>query len=161
MLQSVEPDVGKTSILLVMVPLASYATLEEAERAGAVLLDHEISADLRGQLGRGGPVTIFVQEECVREAEELLDLSAEPPPEVRQPFRPCPLCGTGDPVWYGKRKALLLIAAFLLLLCLAILRSPRFMMTAAAAVAIFSLSLWLIPEFECRRCHHRWTRSSG
>jgi hypothetical protein len=142
-----------------LVPVASYQTLEEAESAGSFLLDHDISTDLRGSLGRGGPVTLFVDKESLDRARALLGLADAPRPESR-PFRPCPECGSGDPLWYGKRKALLLLGLSIIVGGLAVARSPAFSAVAIVSVIVFVIYAWRIPEFECRNCHRRWSKNT-
>jgi len=133
-----------------VVPLAAYTSLEEAEDAGARLLANNIAVDVRG-------TTLLVDAQDEQRALQMLDLT-EAPPEVRQPFHPCPWCGTADPLWYGKRKALLLAGAFLLSAWLAVQDSPAFWPTTLLLFAAFAIALWFIPEFECRNCHRRWSK---
>jgi len=140
-----------------MIRVASFVDLEEAERAGSMLMAHSITADLRGRLARGGPIDLLVDEQHENRALELLGLP-EALPEVPRPFRPCPACGAGDPLWVGKWKAILLGGGLAVLITGAIFRWPAFGLATAIVFAAFGISLFVIPEFECRQCHRRWSR---
>lgn len=133
-----------------MVPIAVYDSLEEAERAGALLLDNDIAADVRDTM-------LYVDEENVERATQLLDLPTEPVPQRREPFHPCPSCSTADPLWYGKRKAILIAGALGFLLYLGMTKSPAFWPTALIAVVVVAIAIRRVPEFECRHCHRRYS----
>ena len=68
--------------------VAKRCGFEGAESAGSMLMAHNITADLRGRLARGGPIELLVDEEHESRALELLGLS-EALPEVAR----------GDPLW--------------------------------------------------------------
>ena len=141
-----------------MVPLATFPTIEEAERAGTLLFDHGIQSHLR-------QAALYIDEADERRAKELLvEFLGEPAPveeeRTGRPFHPCPSCGASDPLWYGKRKAMLFVGAIVLLTALAVIHSPAFLTTLLVSVAIFAVAVSLIPEYECRRCRRRWSKAT-
>lgn len=138
-----------------MIRVASFADLGEAEQAGSKLMANHITVDLRGRLAHSGPIDLWVDEAHENRAAELLGLS-EPLAEEQRPFRPCPACGTGDPIWLGKWKALLLAGGLALAVASAILGSSALGWAAVVAFAGFAISLFAIAEFECRACHHHF-----
>lgn len=139
-----------SSIASAVIPLVAYPSIEEAEDAGARLMDNGIAADVRG-------TTLFVGQPNVDRAKQLLDLPTEAPPKKQKAFHPCPSCGAGDPSWYGKRKAMLIAAAFLVSAWLAFQKSPALWPVTLIAFAAVVISFWFIPEYQCRQCRRRFS----
>jgi hypothetical protein len=145
-----------------VVPLLTNASLEQAEEAGSLLLTHGITTHITGHVGRGGAATLLVADENFERACDLLGFPKEEgPSDEPLSFHPCPSCRAGDPLWYGKRKALLFVAAGLLFLTHAFTGLQLFLVMAVVALAAFVISLFTVPEFECRRCHRRWSRNEA
>jgi predicted RNA-binding Zn-ribbon protein involved in translation (DUF1610 family) len=136
-----------------MIVIAVFPSSDDAEKAGEQLIAEGITPQLLG--GRGG-VTMVVRDEDADRARKILDLSTEVLAEQPAPFHPCPNCGAADPIWFGKRKLLLLIA---LTAGLVLLRaSTAFPYAAVAAALVFLAAVRLVPEFQCRNCGFRWSK---
>jgi hypothetical protein len=129
--------------------VATYDNLEQAEEAGERLLSHGIGPQVMGR-------SLMVASRDFDRAVEILDIQPEGPPEKPQPFHPCPKCGADDPVWFGKRKLMLLIGTVVILPLIS--RSDFFTLAVVVAIVGFVLAAWWIPEYECRQCRHRWSK---
>ena len=131
------------------VHVATFSSLEAAEEAGAVLIENGIQARIEGT----GLLVALADEENAR---GILDLRQQVL-EQRDPFHPCPRCGEENPDWYGKRKVILLGALMIGLILLARSEwSGYFIPALFVGFALFAVTAWNMPEFECRRCGHRW-----
>lgn len=126
--------------------------LEKAEELGRRLLAENISPQIIGG-------TVYVAAEDAERARAIAGLQ-EPPPELLQPapFHPCPKCGTPDPLWYGKRKAVAFLALLAVVITLALLQSQAVVFVGIAVFIAFLIAVKVIPEWECRNCGHRWQK---
>jgi hypothetical protein len=125
-----------------------YQSVEDAEKDGEKLLAHGIAPIV-------DRATLEVHAEDYERAAEILglnDLQEPPPPD---PYQPCPNCGTPDPIWFGKRKAILLLAFTALVI--ASFKTHFIALISLTALLLFLIGIRKIPEFECRNCHRRWT----
>src|SRR5437867_2797365 len=130
----------------------AYGSLEKAEAAGEMLIRYGMSPKLDG-------TTLLVAAEDAEKAKTLLGIADEEEEKQRtEPFHPCPKCSTADPIWFGKRKILLLVAVMTTSLVVGRLVSAAFWALLAVAFIILLVGFYTIPEYECRRCGHRWTR---
>src|SRR5216117_3742032 len=85
----------------------AYGSLEKAEAAGEMLIRYGMSPKLDG-------TTLFVAAEDAEKARTLLGIAEEEEERQRtEPFHPCPKCSTADPMWFGKRKIILLVAVMI------------------------------------------------
>ena len=141
-----------------LIEVARFANLEEAEEVGAQLIAQGIRVRLGGRLRNQAHTTLFVSRENAERAKGLIDLRQQVL-DTKEPFHPCPQCGAEDPIWFGKRKWWILLAVFATFLIL--INSPwfRFAMPAVLiGLLAFAVGGYTIPEFECARCHHRWSK---
>ena len=128
--------------------------MEKAEAAGEMLIRYGMSPKLDG-------ATLYVVAEDAEKARTLLGIAEEE--EERQknePFHPCPRCSTPDPIWFGKRKFILFLGILIGVIVFRRFISFPFGAILAIAFVLLLIAFYLIPEYECRRCHHRWTRES-
>jgi hypothetical protein len=134
-----------------LVMVTRFSELEEAERAGERLIEAGMNPVLRDK-------SLLVPEEDAERAAEILGTDELLPlPEEPAPSPPiCPSCGDESPRSIGGRKALMLVIAVALSLHLAwTLRSPYPLLGGMAVVGI---AAWMLPEFACEQCGHRWSR---
>ena len=130
----------------------TYGSLEKAEAAGEMLIRYGMSPKLDG-------TALLVPAEDAEKAKTLLGIADEEEERQRtEPFHPCPKCGTADPIWFGKRKIILLVAVIIAALVVGRIVSASFWAVLAVAFIILLVGFYRIPEYECRRCGHRWTR---
>ena len=135
-----------------MEKVADYGSLEKAEAAGEMLIRYGMSPRING-------TTLLVASEDAEKARTLLGIAEEEEERQRtEPFHPCPKCSTPDPIWFGKRKFILVVA-----LAIGTLVSSRFIALPfgailAIAFVVLVVGFYGIPEYECRRCGNRWTR---
>ena len=134
--------------------VVSAGSLEDCEAAGERLLAHGITP----QILEGA---VYVPDEDAERARDVLGYQKDVPPEFDQPapFHPCPNCATPDPIWYGKRKATVLVVALLVLIALT-LHFQSAAVTTAAIITIIAIMVVAakLPEWECRQCGHRWLK---
>jgi len=138
--------------MIAMIIVATYASVEEAEEFGEWLLANGITPQIRnGQ--------VLVPAADANRALDILNRDLQERPESEpEPYHPCPSCGTGDPLWYGKRKVILLLVLFAVTLGSTRWGALIAIGSLAAGTVLFMLAAMLIPEFECRNCHRRWTK---
>ena len=126
--------------------------LEQCEEIGETLLAHGISPQIRDD-------AVWVRAEDEERAKEILGWD-DTPPELEPPptpFHPCPKCGTPDPIWNGKWKALAVLALIAILIGTMLAQPPHFAVWSIATFVLLLIALGTIPEWKCGRCGHRWT----
>lgn len=135
-----------------MKQIAIYLTREEAEKAGDKLIDAGIDVHVDGDFA--GDIILKVAEEDVERAEDVLEIQRP------EPFHPCPKCGAGDPLYPGKWKTLSLIGYAIVIIVMAVAHVPSPVIACVLLVCFGALFLLhpRIKDFECRRCHTRFSR---
>lgn len=136
-----------------MIEVGSYESPKKADLAGEMLLRYGVTPHLDGS-------KVFVAPEEAEQARTLLGIAEEEEEKRRtEPFHPCPKCSTADPVWFGKRKMILLAAITIGAVVVGQFVSPAvFWAALGVAFVVLLVGFFRIPEYECRRCGHRWTR---
>jgi hypothetical protein len=138
---------------MAMIEVGNYGTIKKADAAGEMLLRYGIRPQLEG-------ATVFVPETQAEEARTLLGIAEEEEEKRRtEPFHPCPKCSTPDPIWFGKRKIVLLVAILIGSLIVGqFVSASVFWAALGIAFVVLFVGFFQIPEYECRRCGNRWTR---
>lgn len=135
-----------------MEEVATYGSIEKAEAAGEMLIRYGMSPRIDG-------TTLLVTADDAEKAKTLLGIAEEEEERRRtEPFHPCPKCSTPDPIWFGKRKFILLLAILIGVLVFGRSVPVPFWAIFAGALVVLAIGFHFIPEYECRRCGHRWTR---
>jgi hypothetical protein len=135
-----------------MIRITGAKTTEEAEEIGARLLEQS----LLPQIIQGD---VYVAAEDAERAWQILDVPETPPDLLKPaPFHPCPKCDAPDPIWYGRRKAMVWLVLLAILIAIMLLQLPGFAVASIACFVVFMIAVTKIPEWKCRQCGHQWSK---